>query len=150
MLRQPASREPFAAWLAGTGYGTCLGEERGTATHELPGRSVTHCGRRIRQIEGESHYTRASMPASRAFTAGHSSSVMLYMTVSRWWPCRTIMCLRSTPSRTAPSRSMARCEEVWGVGGRQRLDAHALPLERHRLNPHRRVLLLPLLALLGL
>src|SRR5258708_5718664 len=87
MLRQPASREPFAAWLAGAEYGSCvgcIGEERRAAAHELPGRSVTHCGQPIRQLEGESRYARASKPASRAFTAGHSSSVMLNMTVSRW------------------------------------------------------------------
>lgn len=63
--------------------------------------------RRSRSHHGARRSYSASFAVRRAFTLGHSSSVMLYMTVSRMKSSRTIMCLRKIPSRTAPKRSMA-------------------------------------------
>src|SRR5262245_48007852 len=45
---------------------------------------------------------RAMKLSRRDFTAGHSSAMMLYITVSRMKPSCSRRCWRSTPSRTAP------------------------------------------------
>ena len=51
-----------------------------------------------------------SRPSSRAFIAGHSSSMQLNHTVSRVVPSSLYIHLRIVPSSTRPSRRMAFCD----------------------------------------
>mmetsp|Transcript_4934 Transcript_4934/g.17731 ORF Transcript_4934/g.17731 Transcript_4934/m.17731 type:complete len:673 (-) Transcript_4934:1368-3386(-) len=77
-------------------------------------------GRRVAGLRGFAHGRgRWSCQCRWALTSGHSPAVRLYITVSRTVPSRRRPWWRSTPSRLAPRRSMARCEAWLKLSVRQ-------------------------------
>ncbi len=90
---------------------------------------------------GDRRYRRRA--ASAALAAGQSSSVIAYWTVSRQLPSNRSRCLRRTPSRTAPSRSIAACDRVLKMSVCQTTRTAPEGLERERQHHQLRLGVVP-------